>query len=256
MLPLIDRIVEWIRQSVLQAGCLGAVGGVSGGVDSAVVAALCHRTGLFARYLFLDCGSDPADRQAAELTARVVGFELEYIDLTPVFDELVSRLGPAGRMASANLKPRLRMTALYYTANRDRLLVVGTSNLPERMVGYFTKWGDGAADILPLGNFAKREVVQLAHALGIPPEIADRPPSAGLFPGQTDEGEMGITYRELDAYFRSEPVTPQTRARIERMIAASGHKRATAPIFAGPDGGDNGERTLQVGEHQTEESKS
>jgi NAD+ synthase len=140
-------------------------------------------------------------------------------------------------MARANIKPRLRMMALYYYANVRRALVVGTSNRSEIVLGYFTKHGDGAADILPLGALHKRDVRALARELGVPNVVIDKPPSAGLVPGQTDEGEIGLTYDEIDACVAAvdagdtSGVGAECLARAETMISASAHKREPVPVF-------------------------
>ena len=130
------------------------------------------------------------------------------------------------------------MTTLYYIAQSRACLVAGTGNRSEMMVGYFTKHGDGGVDLEPLGELYKREVRALARVLDVPEPIITRPPTAGLWPGQTDEGELGITYDELDAILAaldtgiamSSPAS--TVARVQRMIAASAHKRAVPPAFA------------------------
>jgi NAD+ synthase len=129
----------------------------------------------------------------------------------------------------ANLKPRLRMMTLYYFANRHRLLVVGTGNRSETYVGYTTKYGDSGADLMPIANLLKREVKAIAWALGIPEKVLAKPPTAGLWPGQTDENEMGLTYSQLDEYLATGRAPEEVRDRIERMHRASEHKRALPP---------------------------
>jgi NAD+ synthase len=156
--------------------------------------------------------------------------------LDGVFDLLCGTLPSAGldlatrRLAEANLKPRLRMIALYYFANRLGYLVVGSGNRSELAVGYFTKYGDGGADLLPLGNLVKGQVGELAAHLGIPRQIIDKPPSAGLWSGQSDEEEMGLTYEELDRYLTSGEAGAELRDRIDGMRAAAAHKRSLPPV--------------------------
>jgi NAD+ synthase len=127
------------------------------------------------------------------------------------------------------------MTALYYFARTLNYLVLGTGNKSELSIGYFTKYGDGGVDLLPLGNLVKRQVVALARDLNIPPEIIERTPSAGLWSGQTDEDEIGFTYAELERYLNEGPggVAPALAMRIERLVRASEHKRRLPPM---PDG--------------------
>jgi len=161
----------------------------------------------------------------------------ERIDLGPVFDLLLSTLPTGGELPVANLKPRLRMMTLYYYSNRLDYLVVGAGNKSELMTGYFTKYGDGGVDILPLGGLLKTEVRELAQELGVPEEIRAKPPSAGLWSGQTDEGELGITYQELDRTLqmvdtgeKGEP-DDESLSRVRELIEQSQHKRAPIPIY-------------------------
>jgi len=121
------------------------------------------------------------------------------------------------------------MVALYYQANLRNCLVLGTGNRSEIAVGYFTKWGDGAVDLLPIAGLVKREVYELARYLGVPQAVIERPPTGGLWPGQTDEGEMGLSYAEIDEYLLTGNVPPATAAKIQRRIAANEHKRRMPP---------------------------
>ena len=130
------------------------------------------------------------------------------------------------------------MTTLYYVANRLNYLVAGTGNRTEIAIGYYTKYGDGGVDLLPLGALVKSEVRALARELGVPERVIEKPPSAGLWIGQTDEGEMGFTYAELEDHLLKGPdaVAPATAMKIERLVRASEHKRHMPPMFE-PRGG-------------------
>jgi len=235
---LAGQIVEWIAGRVSEARARGIVVGLSGGVDSALVAVLAQRAvGENVLGLLMPCHSQPVDGEYARLLADTFDIETITVDLGPVYDALVAALPPGSDLARANLKPRLRMATLYFIANTRNYLVAGTGNKSEIMVGYFTKWGDGGCDLLPLGGLFKTQVWGLAGELGIPEQIISRPPTAGLWPGQTDEGEMGITYAELDATLRAiergdtSSCEPATLAKVQGMIARSAHKRALPPIF-------------------------
>jgi NAD+ synthase len=246
---LADAIAAWMRDYALQAGMQGYVVGLSGGIDSAVTAALAVRAlGLDNTLgVLMPCHSQPEDAQYAAILAEALGMHTTTVDLTAtcdVLNEALSAHVPAEdagteqvRMAYSNLKPRLRMTTLYFLAQSRGFLVAGTGNRPEMMVGYFTKYGDGGVDIEPLGDLYKHEVRALARVLGVPEPLILRPPSAGLWPGQTDEGELGITYDELDAilsaFEREEvsPASPESTERVRRMVASSAHKRAAPPVF-------------------------
>ncbi len=223
------RLVRWLHQLAEQAKTEGATFGLSGGVDSAAVAGLCVRAfGAGACGLIMPCESDPVDAQYAGLLAEALQLRTQLVDLTATYHQLLGVLPgaqDAPRMARANLKARLRMVALYFRANADNLLVVGPGNLVELQLGYFTKYGDGAADALPLARLVKGQVRQLAAYLGVPEVIVDRPPSAGLWAGQTDEAELGISYQDLDRYFLTGEAEAGLRSRIERMVSGTQHKR-------------------------------
>jgi NAD+ synthase len=232
-----ERISNWIKERVEEAGAEGVVLGMSGGIDSSVAAVLAQR-GLGDRVLglIIPCHSQPSDAEQARQVAAKFGIETEYVDLTPVFDRLVEALPPGDRVAVGNLKARLRMVVWYYFANNRNYLVAGGGNKSEIMAGYFTKYGDGGVDILPLGDLLKTQVRELARELGIPEEIIVKPPSAGLWKGQTDEGEMGITYDELDSVLMAiesgdvNECDQKSLARVRAMMAASQHKRVPIPI--------------------------
>lgn len=211
--------------------------GMSGGVDSSVVAVLAKRgLGDGVLGLIMPCHSDPTDVEHARRVAAKFGIKTEYVDLTPVFDRLVEALPPGDRVATGNLKARLRMAVWYYFANSRNYLVAGAGNKSEIKCGYFTKYGDGGVDLLPLGDLLKMQVRELARELGIPDEIIVKPPSAGLWEGQTDEGEMGITYEELDRALMAiesgdiGQCDQEALACVRSMMAASQHKRALIPI--------------------------
>lgn len=236
---LADDIVQWMKQYAAQARANGYVVGLSGGIDSSVTAALAVKAMGSDRTLgvVLPCHSQSQDADCAREVAKVLDLEVLTVPLGPTYDALVETLPPGPEIAYANVKPRLRMTTLYYLAQSYGYLVAGTGNKPEIMVGYFTKYGDGGVDLEPLGELYKHEVKGLARVLKIPEVIIKRPPSAGLWPGQSDEEELGITYAELDAILdamaNGDP-PPAPNAAIERvrtMIAKSAHKRMTPPVF-------------------------
>lgn len=233
----IAAIVDWLRDHTEKTGTRGYLLGLSGGIDSAVVAALCERA-LPGHTLavIMPCYSDSKDVEDAELVAEKIGCRTIITDLTPSYDKIVGSLQGAldvesTKLALANIKPRLRMVTLYYYANLLNYLVVGTSNKCERYVGYFTKWGDGAADVLPIAHLLKSQVRQLAVELGIPQRVIDKPPSAGLWQGQTDEQEMGFSYQQLEAHLTGQPVSEDAAQRIEKLHRTSRHKLHLPPTM-------------------------
>ena len=199
---LAKDISNWIKKQVEKANAKGVVFGLSGGIDSTVVAVLC-RNAFPEKHLalILPCFSSKKDLNDANLVVKKFALNYEIINLEEVFLAFSKTLnfGPQDKeLAVVNIKPRLRMLTLYYFANKLNYLVVGTSNKSELTMGYFTKYGDGGVDILPLGDLTKTEVYKLAEVLDIPKRIIEKPPSAGLYPDQTDEKEMGIKYKLLD----------------------------------------------------------
>jgi NAD+ synthase len=233
-----DTIAAWLRDYAGRAGARGYVVGLSGGIDSACTAALCRRAvGENVLAVLLPCHSLPEDAHMACLVAETFGLQTVTVDLGPAYDALVAALPPGtSDMARANLKPRLRMAACYALAQTRGYLVAGTGNKSEIAVGYYTKYGDGGVDVEPLGDLYKGQVRELARELGVPQAVIDRPPSAGLWAGQTDEGEMGLTYAGLDATLaaidagQTAGVDPALLDKVRRMMAASAHKRAMPPV--------------------------
>lgn len=199
---IVKKLILWIKQQVKQAQAKGVVFGLSGGVDSSVVAVLCKKA--FPKNhlaLILPCFSSQQDLDDANLVVEKFKLNSQTVVLKDVYLKFCELLGldPKSKdLSVVNIKPRLRMVTLYHFANKLNYLVVGTGNKSELTMGYFTKYGDGGVDILPLGDLTKTEVRQLAKLLSIPERIINKVPSAGLWEGQTDESEMGITYEQLD----------------------------------------------------------
>jgi NAD+ synthase len=244
MSDLSQTLSTWLRDRLASSGARGFVFGLSGGVDSALVARLCQIAAP-QRVLgvLLPCYSHPQDEADARLVATTFGIPIVRVDLDAPFDALIGALhaGVKGlpatveaidikqRIPEANIKPRLRMTALYFIANSLNYLVVGTGNRSELTLGYFTKYGDGGVDLLPIAGLVKSEVRAVAREVGVPDAIVDKPPTAGLWMGQTDEAEMGFTYDTLERYLQdgASAVPPEVATRIEQLRTTSEHKRTT-----------------------------
>jgi len=246
----IDNVVEWIRNFVKNAGADGVVVGLSGGVDSAVVAALAVKAlGVDnVTALALPCESDPSDLEDAQLVADHLDLGLSVYDLEVPFnvfrvyldvDKFQGIMPENNRLknANGNLKARMRMTALYNEALLSNYLVIGTGNKSELAVGYITKWGDGGVDFEPLGDFYKTEVVEMARMLGLPERICSRTPTPGNVKGVTDEGELGMNYKDLDLELkrinniRPECISGDRTKKVVDMIKNAYHKKKMPPFF-------------------------
>lgn len=257
-LELADSISAWLKERIEEAGSDRFVLGLSGGIDSAVVAGLCARAVGPGRVLAVIMPSSSISQDAVEAhkVADAFGIAPATIDLTAVADtifaampsedelygEILNESIPDGsearlKLARANVRPRSRMIANYYLANLSRGIVVGTGNKTEYMIGYSTKYGDAGVDLAPLIDLYKFEVRAVARAIGVPESIVTRPPSAGLWEGQTDEDEIGISYDDLDRTLLAmdsgdtSGIDADLLAKVGQKIASTAHKRAPVPAF-------------------------
>lgn len=239
----IDKTVHWLRQKVQEANSKGLIVGVSGGIDSAVVAYLIKKA--FpndSMGVIMSIKSNPNDR--IDALKVINGCNIEYLDLDltdaqgMILDKVTNSLNEKNlhkpeyqKMTDANLRARIRMSTVYTVANNLGYLVVGTDNAAEVHTGYFTKYGDGGVDLIPLANLTKREVYEWAKALGVHEDIINKSPSAGLWEGQTDEAEMGTTYDMIDKVLEGklDEVPQKDREIIGRLHRVSEHKRHTPP---------------------------
>ena len=234
-----EKRVAFIRERVEAARAKGIVYGNSGGKDSALVGILCKAACENTVGIIMPCASQRnygMDRDDGMEVAEQFKIETRTVDLTPVREaELAALKGVTELtdMAIANIAPRLRMVTLYAVAHAENRIVAGTGNASEAYVGYFTKWGDGAHDFNPISDLTVTEIYEFLEYLHAPRAIIEKAPSAGLFEGQTDEAEMGITYAAIDAYISGRPVSDHDRAVIERMHANSEHKREPIARYEG-----------------------
>jgi len=229
--------IAFIRERLAEANAQGIVYGNSGGKDSALVGILCKLACDNTLGITMPCESRrnyEEDMADGLKVAAKFAIETRSVDLTPVKQAMTAALAGAAELntaAGTNINPRLRMTALYAVAAAENRLVAGTGNRSERYMGYFTKWGDGACDFNPIGDLTVTEIYEFLTWLKAPESIIRKAPSAGLFEGQTDESEMGVTYAAIDRFLAGEPVSEREAAVIERYHARSGHKLRLPPVY-------------------------
>ena len=241
----VGKIAGWINERLQSAGMKGVVLGMSGGIDCSVVACLCERAKVDIHLVMMPYGNDMVNSKSyAHSMELIEKFEFPYhiYDIKPAVDALSVTERIAGleikeanvNLSQANIRPRVRMTYLYQLAQMGNRFVAGTGNMAERTVGYFTKWGDGACDFNPLAMMTKQEVYTIARYLGVPDCIINKKPSAGLWEGQTDEDELGMTYAQIDAFILNGSSGDEAiDSQIEKRMFMSAHKFAAIPIFEG-----------------------
>ncbi len=232
--------VAYIRAKLAEARAAGIVFGNSGGKDSALVGILCKAACDNTVGIIMPCASKRNYGQDADdgrALAERFGIETRTVDLTAVREAELRALegvSALNDMALTNIAPRLRMTTLYAVAAAENRLVAGTGNRSEAHMGYFTKWGDGACDFNPISDLTATEVFAFLRFLGAPDSIVEKAPSAGLFDGQTDEQEMGVTYKAIDDYLLKGEVNEADKAIIDRFHARSEHKRRPISTYENP----------------------
>ena len=225
-----DYLVEWLKDIVKSTGQKGLIVGLSGGVDSSIVAALAKKAfpndSLGVYMPIGDMGQDLID---AKLLADNINIKTKEVNLTNTFKELSKVVGTKTKLAIANIKPRIRMTALYAIAQENNYLVLGTDNKAEWILGYFTKYGDGGVDLLPIVHLTKGNVKEMAKQMKLPEIVYTKKPTAALWEGQTDEGELGFSYDEVDKYILKKEISIDIKQKIEHQIKITEHKRKPLP---------------------------
>jgi NAD+ synthase len=234
----VEKTINWLREQVEKSKTKGLVLGISGGIDSALVSFLIKKA--FPNNslgVILPCNSNSNDREDALKVIKACNIEYIEIDLTNehrnILDKVKNELQHKNlnssennlRLSDANLRARLRMSTIYSIANAYNYLVVGTDNAAELYIGYFTKYGDGGVDILPIANLTKREVKEWSLELGVPKDIIEKAPSAGLWEGQTDEKEIGTTYDRVDDFIRGKEIPQKDSEIILELHNRTEHKR-------------------------------
>jgi len=233
----ISQRVEFIRRILSKAKAQGIVFGNSGGKDCALVGILCKMACENTLGVIMPCDSKRnynQDKEDAEALARQFNIETRVVELTQAKKALVDALELTTQTtlpALTNIAPRLRMTTLYAIAASENRIVAGTGNRSEVYMGYFTKWGDGAYDFNPIADLTVTEIYEFLRFLNVPKSIIEKAPSGGLFDGQTDESEMGISYESIDKHLMGLEVEEHERQIIDRYHSRSIHKREKAPVF-------------------------
>lgn len=231
----VNARVEFIRDMLKKTGAKGIVFGNSGGKDCALVGILSKMATDNVLAVIMPCESKQnygSDKSDAEKLCEKFSIDYKIVDLTAAKKDIMASIGeelPNGSVI--NIAPRLRMTTLYAVAAKYGYLVAGTGNASERYMGYFTKWGDGAFDFNPIADIKATEVFEYLKYLGAPESIINKAPSAGLFEGQTDEKEMGVTYQEITDYMEGKEVSEKSKAIIEHYHRTSEHKRRPSPLY-------------------------
>ena len=232
-----EKRVQWLKNKLSESGAKGFIYGNSGGKDCTLVSILCKAACENTLGVIMPCESRRnfnEDKDDAILAAEKFGIENITVDITGIKRAALDAINPVCELSSlalANVNPRLRMMTLYAIAQMKGLLVVGTGNRSERTMGYFTKWGDGGCDLNPISDLTVRETYEFLRYLDAPASIIEKAPSAGLWEGQTDEQEMGITYNEIDDYLLEGVATDEARDKIERAKKRSAHKLRMPALY-------------------------
>lgn len=227
----LDQIINWIKEEVKKANCSGVAVGISGGIDSALVAYLAKKAFPNDSIGILIPINKKRQFDLEDGLELVKKLDLDYkvIDLSHEYQSMIDKMNVQLDLTKGNMQARLRMTTIYAFAQERKYLVLGTDNKAEYDLGYFTKWGDGGCDLLPIVNLYKSEVFEYAKKVGIPINIINKIPSAGLWDDQSDEKELGFTYDDYEQYDKNLLTDQQLIEKIKLQISKTNHKRIEIP---------------------------
>jgi len=229
--------VNFIKRLLRKTGAKGVVFGNSGGKDSVLTGVICRKATENVLGVIMPCGSSQnygRDREDALRVSELYKIDYAEADLKEARDALVRATEKRQRLSAesiANIAPRLRMATLYAVARERNYLVAGTGNRSEIFMGYFTKFGDGAYDFNVISDLTVTEIYEFMEFLEIPADIINKPPSGGLYDGQTDEGEMGVSYKEIDEYILSGKTNARAEAVIKKANKLTSHKRRQPKLY-------------------------
>lgn len=237
MQDYLDYLIKWMQEKVKEAHADGVIIGISGGIDSAVVAGLAKKAFPNNCYgLILPCHSHSIDQELGEKLCQQFDIPYQVVDLSATYETMIQSFEnnfqtsekKAYKDAKSNTKVRLRMVTLYAYAQSKNYLVLGTDNADEWYIGYFTKHGDGGVDLAPIIHLTKGQVIEVAKSLNVLEDIIKRPPTAGLYDGQTDEDEIGVSYADLDKHLQGIEIDSHKKERLLHLHKISEHKRHIA----------------------------
>ncbi|BAP39574.1 NAD(+) synthase [Metamycoplasma canadense] len=228
---LVKRIKKWIYKKVRNANSQGITLGISGGIDSCALALISYQ--LFkenAHFYYLKTKKDLENEKHIKKLNKLLNNSIKTINLTKEFNLFSKKFNLENNWIKANCKSRFFMNVLYTEAQKNNSLVLGTDNFNEYFLGYFTKWGDGACDLLPFANLFKSDIYKIAEILNAPHEIINKRPSANLIENQFDEDELGFSYEQFENYFKNKNlVSYEIIKKIEIQIKKTEHKRKMIP---------------------------
>ncbi len=225
-----NYLTSWLKNEVTKAGAKGVIIGISGGIDSAVVGAIAKKA--FPNNsigIMMPISNREFDKIDGVKLCEKIGLEYSIVDLKKECQELEQKLGLSNNLAKLNLQARLRMSTLYALAQEKSYLVLGTDNYAEYYLGYFTKYGDGGCDLLPIVQLHKSEVYKMAELLELPKSIIEKAPSAGMWNSQEDEKELGFKYSDFELFVNQKKVSINVATRILKLHQATEHKRQPIP---------------------------